>query len=103
MIAIKHLRSSQRLGGFFKIGIFRLTPCGPLCKRPLRQRKVAAARTARAALQRHARLRKIAGCEAQSLVGATSDPHRIALGPSAARAAKLVSSGGYIAAHRVLH
>ena len=68
--------------------ILRPRPSRALRKPPLRQRKVAAARSAVAALPPAPRLRKIAGCEAQTSPGATSDPHRIALGPSAARAAK---------------
>ena len=81
--------------------ILSLTTSRALCK-ALRQRKVAAARSARAALAAQ-RLRKKQASAAQTRPGATSDsaPHRS--GPSAARAAKLVSSGGYIAAHRVLH
>ena len=80
--------------------ILSLTTCRALRKAPLRQRKVAAARTARLPSPAP-RLRKKQASAPQTRPDATSDPHRIALGPSAARAARLVSSGGYIAAHRV--
>ena len=78
--------------------ILRLRASRALRKAPLRQRKVAAARTARAALPAP-RLRKKQASAPQTRPDATSDPHRIALGPSAARAAKQSPR----VAHRVLH